>query len=157
YQQRRGKLAILRATDLAPRASFDVWNQGGEVLSPARDRIAILTDRWSGLVDARTGARLRPFLPRPKQSFWYTVSWSDDGAGVLAADPEKMATVWDATTGRQVGTTLDLSQSIRLMRLSPDGRRVVTVFQEADATTTMQIWSVDDGHRLPGIPDVNEA
>jgi WD40 repeat protein len=70
------------------------------------------------------------------------LAFSPDGR-LLAACGDRMAKVWDTTTGQETLTVRDRGLVIRRLAFSPDGRRLATA-----ADGSVKIWEVPSGHLL---------
>jgi WD40 repeat protein/tetratricopeptide (TPR) repeat protein len=110
--------------------------------SPAGDSVlTVARDKTVRIWDARTG---RPLLaPITNQWQFDEAQFMPDGQRVLVA----MAYLFDARTGRYLGTTFDQHlPRIYAAETSPDGRKMVT----ACADSTARLWDAQTGAPLLG-------
>src|SRR5262249_36220793 len=56
----------------------------------------------------------------------YCVAFSPDGKAVLTGSGDRTARLWDAATGRPLGTPLTHQDAVRAVAFSPDGKAVLT-------------------------------
>jgi tetratricopeptide (TPR) repeat protein len=77
-----------------------------------------------------------------------TVTRSGDGE-----EAEGIVHIWDATSGKSVGKTLDHLRPVLLALFSPDGKRVLTASGEKKA----RIWDVETGEQVGPVLDQDEA
>jgi WD40 repeat protein len=68
-------------------------------------------------------------------------AFSPDGARVVTASFDKTARVWDATTGKPLGSALVHQGPVENAAFSPDGTRVVT----ASLDQTARVWAAATG------------
>lgn len=89
-------------------------------------------------------------LPRVGNYVW-NLSFSADGTRLLAATANDTAELWDAGSGKLLGTLSGHSQTVEDASYSPDGRRIVTSSDDRtiriwDAATLRQLTSLE-GHK----------
>ncbi len=89
--------------------------------------------------------------PRLKQALFHgqrinALAFSPDGTRVATAGDDAEVRVWNAETGEQLVSGLQLPKSIRSIQFSPDGQRLVAV----DQTGTARIWDSTTGRPVSG-------
>jgi WD40 repeat protein/tRNA A-37 threonylcarbamoyl transferase component Bud32 len=116
---------------------------GQRIVTHSQDNVARM---W----DARTAQPLtHPFkyqagllsATSTKGRSWHPARFTPDGQGVLAANWDHTARLWNARTGQPLTEALRQDQEIFSAGLNPDGRRVVT----ASADSTARIWDTAPG------------
>ena len=71
-----------------------------------------------------------------------SISFSSDGMKIVTGSWDKLAIIWDAETGSQIGKPLKgHSNRINCVSFSPDGTRIVTGSDDKLA----MIWDVKSG------------
>ncbi len=121
---------IARAADHVRLARFQeavVADGGRPPVSAQGDLIAVFSAKYSGVVDARTGARLRAFTPvRSGLGIAGQVAWSPDGARVALAQDNEPADlqVFDVATGKRLATIARADE--RFPAYGPDGAYLAT-------------------------------
>jgi WD40 repeat protein len=99
-------------------------------------------ETFAQLVDALTGEGLAPPLPQPGiQDVGVGVALSPDGHVALTASKDHTARLWEAATGKPLGSPLRHEDRITAVAFSPDGRTILT----ASDDHTARFWSVDTG------------
>jgi WD40 repeat protein len=83
---------------------------------------------------------------RHPQGIVTSASFSPDGSRVVTASDDQTARVWDAATGRQVGTSLRHDGAVLVALFSPDGERVLT----GSSDHTARVWEAATGRPLAG-------
>lgn len=78
----------------------------------------------------------RPALTLEKAGPVVSASFSSDEEHVLTIGRDGTARVWDATTGRAIGSPLRHERALTAASLSPDGARIVTASEDG----TARIW-----------------
>jgi WD40 repeat protein len=68
----------------------------------------------------------------------WAVAFSPDGKTVLTGSMDGTARLWDARTGRPIGTPLHHRGRVRAVAFSPDGRRILT----ACGDNTARLWDL---------------
>lgn len=92
-------------------------------------------------------ARVLPIAMRAHRDRIERATFSPDGACVVTAGRDGIALVWDATTGRLVGTPLRHDAPVLDAQFSPDGARLVT----ACADGGVRVWQLGPGAHGPGM------
>jgi WD40 repeat protein/serine/threonine protein kinase len=97
-------------------------------------------ETFAQLVDALTG--LGPPLPQPGiQHVGVGVTLSPDGRLALTAGTDYTAQLWEARSGKRLGSPLRHEDRMTAAAFSPDGRTILT----ASDDHTARFWSVDTG------------
>jgi hypothetical protein len=79
------------------------------------------------------------------------VALSPDGKTVLTSSPDRTARLWDAATGKPVGSPLVHNGPVLTAVFSPNGKTVLTGIENG----TAQLWDVATGHSI-GLPLVHQ-
>ena len=148
------QLLVSRATSLLVQRRWVMpagppLPHGGPVVaaewSPDDRRIATASsDGFIRVWDAETAQPLTNPLPQPQAN---AVTWSSDGTQLISSgEPE--ALVWDATTGKQVGSGLGFIGGARQAQFSRDGSAILT----ASADGTVGIWDAQSKQRRVTLP-----
>jgi WD40 repeat protein len=116
-----------------PRVVFSVtWHPDGERLASSGgvdERSAHSVNVW----DSRTGKTVFA-LSREGETF--ALAFSPDGRHLVMGGADRVVSVWDAATGRAVGTLGAHDRQIRGLNFSRDGRLLAS----ASAEGTVKIW-----------------
>jgi hypothetical protein len=72
--------------------------------------------------------------------------FSPDGKRIVTASWDKTARLWDATTGKPVGSLTGHASGVSSAAFSPDGRRIVT----ASDDNTARLWDATTGKLIGG-------
>jgi WD40 repeat protein len=80
------------------------------------------------------------------------VAFSPDGKTVLTGSADKEARLWDAATGRPLGTPMAHQGMVVAVAFSPDGKTVLT----ASSDNTARLWDAATGRPL-GPPMTHQA
>jgi WD40 repeat protein len=115
----------------------------GSILSADDRRLIRLMERGRLLLTDRTTnqvVELDPSMPGA-----YGSAFSADGKHVAVASYLGMARVWETTTGREVATFRGTQQGVHAAGFSPDGRRLVTCSQGAEA---IRLWDLESRREL---------
>jgi WD40 repeat protein len=92
--------------------------------SPDGSRILTICQTVARVWDAATGRELLQL--RYEGTTWVrSATFSPDGQRILTSADDNTLSVWDASTGRRVGTPIHVDQIPVSTAFSPDGRRVV--------------------------------
>ena len=76
-----------------------------------------------------------------------SAAFSPDGKRIVTASGDNTARLWDAATGKQIGTPLAGHESwawVHSAAFSPDGKRIVT----ASADKTARLWDAESGKQI---------
>ncbi|MEV4242043.1 WD40 repeat domain-containing protein [Streptosporangium canum] len=84
------------------------------------------------------------------------LAFSADGTRIVAANSSRVIRLWDATTGRQIGSPIPAGHGVvDLLAFSPDGRTLVSSGDHTrgqfTSDMTMRLWDVEAG-RIVGQP-----
>jgi WD40 repeat protein len=112
---------------------------GSTAIAPDRTAIAAIGERWSGVIDAVTGKRLRAFAGRPikarEDADVALVRFSPDGKRVgFFRRSDARLFVWDAATGKAAGEA-QLSADASAIVWTRDAKLVIAGKQVRDAET----------------------
>ncbi len=143
----------LRYWDLATGKQIRVFGQNKNgywsvSLSPDGSR-AVAGARNSNiyLFDVNTGKLLFE-MPGHTQEVWGVV-WTADGKQVLSASWDHSIRVWDAATGKQVRTFKNVSDGVRCLALSPDGKILAAGhFAAVNGPGIVRLWDVSKGTEI---------
>jgi WD40 repeat protein len=138
---------------LTPPLRHETWvidaafsPDGQRVVTHSRDNLA---RTW----DAQTGEPLthpfkyQPGIPASTSSAfvrYHSVRFTGDGQGVLTANWDNTARLWDSLTGTPLTEPLRHDQEIVSAQLSPTGQQVVTASLDQSA----RIWDLRQGRML---------
>jgi len=122
----------------------------------SRDERSLLTassDRTAKLWDAETGANVVTFQGH-SGIVWSAVFGGEAGEGqrstlIATASGDRSARLWDARTGDEVSRFEGHNDAVRSVRVSPDGKLLLTGSQDG----TARLWSIADrrcSHTLRG-------
>lgn len=95
--------------------------------------------------EAETGNIVARISPRPAD-----FSFGPDGRSILAAGPDDVARIWDATTGKLLMQFQGSPGLVRTAAFSPDGKTVAT---QAGGDIDVRLWNATSGelvHTLAG-------
>jgi WD40 repeat protein len=67
------------------------------------------------------------------------VAYSPDGKRIVTGSVDDTAKVWDADTGRELGTLTGHTDRVNSVAYSPDGKRIVT----GSWDKTAKVWQVE--------------
>ncbi|MEX2111726.1 MAG: protein kinase [Pirellulales bacterium] len=108
---------------------------------------AILRRQPAGAAGERPGFLLRhlqaratgmPIEVSAHKGHAHSVDFSTDGSRVVTAGADGRMCIWDAATGKNLGTMRSLTAEINVARFSPDGRTIAS----ADSEGHMCLWDV---------------
>ncbi|HSI83062.1 MAG: WD40 repeat domain-containing protein [Candidatus Methylacidiphilales bacterium] len=107
---------------------------GKLIATGSTDGTARIWER-KGNVCKRIGALINP------EAYVYTIEFSSDGARLLVAASRNEASLWEARTGKSLGSPMTHQNVVRWAAFSADGKRVVT----ASWDTTARVWDATTG------------
>jgi WD40 repeat protein len=114
-----------------PFISFDLsWNPDATLIASAGYDGAQFTAK---VFDARTGHDVFT-IPGDKEVF--AVAFNPDGRHLMTGGMNRMIQVWDAKTGRAIGTLGEHAREIRGITFSRDGRTLAS----ASGDGTIKLW-----------------
>jgi WD40 repeat protein len=125
------------------KGEFALW-QNAFAFSPDGSRIISSSRNMSlTLWDSRTGAELATLVGHA--DLVKACAFSPDGNLILSASRDMSLKVWDAKVSTRVGpdTLANRTGTVRMWRNSPDGRRIVSAFEE-----TLKLWDSSSGVEL---------
>jgi WD40 repeat protein len=101
--------------------------------------------------DAKTGQQILSL--NGHTSGVTSVTFSPDGAHVLAGSWDKTAKVWDAKKGTELLTLKGHAGGVTSVAFSPDGKRIVTGGEGGETRKNQQsgevkVWDAETGHEL---------
>jgi WD40 repeat protein len=137
---------VLAATELATgQERWRVHGGGAEFKACAlsRDSGVLAAGDTAGVTrmwDVRTGKLVREL--RDQRAMIWSVTFSADGARLLAASADGTAVLWDAATGARLQTFAHEAPVLGA-ELSPDGHEVIT----ASGDRTAVVWDATTGKR----------
>lgn len=88
-----------------------------------------------------------PVLGVRDEEGFVSAEMSPDGQSLLTATRTGRVQIWDAKTGRLIGSPLSGLKGLSMARFSPDGVRIVTV-----ELSTASIWEAKTGKFVAGFP-----
>jgi WD40 repeat protein len=82
-----------------------------------------------------------------------TVVYSPDRKTVLTSDGNRIARLWETSSGRPLGAPLRHARNVRTVAFSPDGRKVVTACHDASSSaggppSSIHIWDAATGRPI---------
>ncbi len=136
------KLLILRLS--ASRVNSVCFSPDGRWL--ATGSICFNRDDGAGCTgatiwDATSGQKL---LTLPHTNWVNCVCFSPDGKWLATACSDRVARLWDATSGQETLATRGHTSTVEYVSFSPDGKRLAT----ASADQTAKIWDLASGQEL---------
>ena len=69
-----------------------------------------------------------------------SLSFSPDGTSIVTGSEDKLAIIWDAKTGDQIGVLKGHQDSVNIASYFPDGKRIVTISHKF-----VMIWDANTG------------
>jgi WD40 repeat protein len=113
-------------------------------ISPDGNRIVLTgPDNLCKEYEVDSGKEVTPSPPHLGGIIW-SGEFSADSRRILSAGSEATARLWDAETGRAIGSPLRHPTFVRDATLAPDGRRVATI----DAEKKVRLWDAETGDLL---------
>jgi WD40 repeat protein len=143
FECETGKL--LRNYPDAPGSVVAVSSSGRVLVS--RDANDARTGKEVLVWEKATGKTICNLECKPGQTDWAPLAVSPDGRFIAGCLDREVIALWDAFTGKQLGTLEGHRGDINSLCFSPDGRFLVS----ASADTTILIW--DWKKKLPNAPE----
>jgi WD40 repeat protein len=77
---------------------------------------------------------------------FYAVAFSPDGTKIVSGSGNKKLQIWDATTGKPIGKTLqaDKSDEVFSVAVSPDGQKIIS----GGSDTNVRMWDAKTGKQI---------
>lgn len=156
--------ATVRVWDAAPKP--EVTQLGGygsagfssAVYSP-NGQFIVTTVAFGSTVDIWNAITGKQILELPRHGCAehnyckvYAARYSPDGKQIVTAGGDRIAHIWDATTGKEIRQLRGHTSYVQSAAYSPDGKQIVT----ASGDNTARIWDASSGqemHRLIGHTD----
>ncbi|HEY1365670.1 MAG TPA: WD40 repeat domain-containing protein [Gaiellaceae bacterium] len=141
YAASNGRLAhVLRHSGAVVAATFDP--DGTSVVTADTDGNTVVwdTNSWRPVVRLRQRASV------------VSADFVDGGRTVVTGAVDGSVRLWDAGDGRELGL-LRNPGPIHLVRVSPDGRLIAAVAEDAEAHVLARIFDTKTGHLLTVLPE----
>lgn len=144
----------VRIWDLSNERSIATLDAGGAVVavavSPDDTSLALAVSRRGVLLCNLTGTDMK--LGNLTTNLASCVTFSPDGASVLAGHYDQTARLYDPHSGKELLTLAGHESELRAVAFSPDGRRILTSCKEM-----ARIWDAATGRELLSLPGLTRA
>jgi WD40 repeat protein len=135
---RGGTVRILDA-DSGEQYPIELKKAGGEGQVAERHQRGAASDGQGPLCPGSVSSDgLAPTQSASANSNVYSVAYSPDGSRIVTASEDNMARIWEAQTGRLLGS-LEHDSQVDSAAFSPDGTRIVTASDDGIA----RVWDVN--------------
>ena len=120
----RGRIFVLRASDLTTERVYRVTGVTSAALSPDGRTLAVTTDTGSLSFLSYPQGSVR--FTEPKAGGAWAIQYTPNGKSLLTSTDNQTAEAWDARSGRNVQTFAGHTDTVTNQAISADGQRLYT-------------------------------